>query len=468
MDTAPHRQPTTHHDAPAGRHRVDSRPVIVRHGLTGLAWLTLGAAAYTVGSSDPDGWGYSGTIALSALSAVFGCWVFWRDGGNRITAVGVYNLAFALFVGFAGLYLAVKAGSDNPGAPLFAAQAVCYFSHVTMWMLFWGTTVAPARRPHSPQVTVDGRTAGWAVTFGTALLAVAVTVALAAGHTTVLVMPAGFVGVLLLGVGLLLGPLGRRTLLCGAVLIAAFGIYFTYLFTGFGRIVIGTLALALLVVFAYRHTHRYAKTIIVGGAAPALLFLAALRAGGPGSTIDADGFGSAVSPFSSFAHLWQLDIWGYLPHAAGSTFWAAAVALVPRAMWPDKPVGFGSEIVPYLSPELAGTEHSAAALWHGEWLFNFGGWGLLVMIPVIGLAVRGIDRLLIRAAARPLTTPASLAGFVAAILAMVGLFDLLWVGSFTYMTRTGSRLVVLVLLLVAVGWMHRRHVEPDDSRDVRA
>lgn len=440
-----------HAAGPAAGPRNGKSP----HRFVGLVWLGLGAACVALGPVTPDSWGRDEILALSLLATVFGGWVFWYHGGTRITAVGIYNLAFAVFVGFSGLYHAMTAATNDPGVPLSTVVIVCYFGHVTTWLLFWS---GDAPSPPTPAAPADARTAWWAVKYGCCLLVLAVATSIEVSQPIPLLDSAGFVGVLLLGAGLLRGPLGRWTLLCGVIVAVAFAVYFIYLFSGFGRIVVGTLALALLVVLSHRDRRRLTKAVTFLGAAPVLLFLAGLRAvdpGSPGFAADPDGFKSAVSPIHAFAQLLNLNANGLLPHGEGVTFFNASVALIPRALWPDKPVGFGTDLVPLLSPELVGTGHSSAALWHGEWLFNFGLPGLALMIPVTGLAVRGIDRILAWASSRHLTTPHAMGAYVAALLAAVGLFDVVWVGSFTYMARTGARLLVLAVLVLAVGWLSR-------------
>ncbi|WP_130400145.1 hypothetical protein [Micromonospora violae] len=421
--------------------------------LLGLAWLGLGVACLLVQPNPSAAWDRDGTLAMSFLATLFGAWVFWRDGGRRITAVGLYNLAFAFFVGFSGLYQTVKAWTLDPGIPLFTAVAICYFAQVVTWLLFWSGD--GSRRQPTNAGQADGRTAGWAVKSGLILLVLAVAMATVAPDSMPVANPIGFVGVVLLAVGLLRGPMAHHTFLWGVVLLIAFAVYFTYLFTGFGRIVVGTLALALLVMSAHSGQRSYTKLLILGGAAPALLFLAGLRAtasqGSP-FTVDQDGFGSAISPLRAFAQLLALDEVGLLPRGWGETFANAAVGLVPRAMWEGKPIGFGADLVALLSPELVGTGHSAAALAHGEWLYNFGVLGLGLMVPVVGLAVRFIDRLLAWATSSPLTTPYAVGAYAGAIIIAVGLFDLLWVGSFTYVVRGGGRLLVLAAVILVIGW----------------
>ncbi|NGM11412.1 hypothetical protein [Verrucosispora sioxanthis] len=433
--------------------RVTRRPTsILRRGFVGSTWLVAGALCFVLDGVESAGWPRQGALVLSALSALFGLWVFWRDGACRITAVGLYHLAFALFVGFSGLYQVARAWSDAAGASLFPALAICYFVQVTTWLLFWSGLGIPDLPPDAGQA--DGRTAGWAMRCGAVLLTLAVAGSTMIPGSVPLVNSAGFIGVLLLSAGLLGGPM-RRWLPLGAVVIGvAFAIYFIYLFNGFGRLVLGALALALLVIAAHRDRRRLTKSLVLLGAAPVLLFLAGLRASDASASpgVEEDGFESAVSPLHSFAQLLDLHAMGSLPMAMGETFLNAAVGLIPRAIWPEKPVGFGADLVPFLSPELAGTAHSEAALWHGEWLFNFGLPGLALMIPVTGLVVRAIDWLLLRASSKPLDRPSAVGVYAGTILAAVGLFDLVWVGSFTYVVRTGGRLLVLLAVLLLLAW----------------
>ncbi|MFV2100787.1 hypothetical protein [Micromonospora sp. LOL_024] len=427
---------------------------VLGRGLVGLTWLAAGAVCFLLDGQQTAGWARQGALGLSALAALFGMWVFWRDGASRITAVGLYHLAFAVFVGFSGLYQVAWAWSDAPGVPLLTALAICYFAQVVTWLLFWSGIGRPDLPPDAAQA--DGRTAGWAMRCGAVLLTLAVAGSSMASGSLPLANAAGFIGVLFLATGLLRGPMRRWLPLCAVVIGIAFATYFIYLFNGFGRIVLGALALALLVMSAHRDRRRLTKSLVLLGAGPVLLFLAGLRASGASASpgVEEDGFESAVSPLHSFAQLLDLHAMGLLPSALGETFLNAAVGLVPRAAWPEKPAGFGADLVVFLSPELAGTGHSEAALWHGEWLFNFGLLGLVLMIPVTGLVVRGLDRLLLVASSKPLVGPYPVGAYVGTVLLAVGLFDLVWVGSFTYVVRTGGRLLVLIAvpLVFALAW----------------
>ncbi|SCF33243.1 hypothetical protein GA0074696_4526 [Micromonospora purpureochromogenes] len=422
----------------------------------GLGWIAAGISALGVESfavtAHPQ---HSATLLLSALALLFGLWVFLADGGMRITAVGVYNFSFALFVGFAALYSELKAGPGGAPVPILPGLTLCYFLHVSTWLLFWSRL---RRRPESEPVRADPALSRWALRWGITLLALGVVLSLAfpSRYHHLLIDSAGFVGVVLLGLGLLPGRRRRRRLVYGLVPAAGFGLYYAYLFNDFGRIVLGSLGFALAMILANRgRGRRHVKVWVLAVAAPAVFVLGQIRATSIVDNPDADGLGSVVTPFRDFTRLLELNAMGVLPKGWGETFWAAAVTLVPRAMWPEKPDGLGAALVPILSPEMVGTGHTHAALSFGEWLINFGLVGLVLMVPITGLTLRWIDRAVDRVAARPLTTPRRLLGYTAGVLVVVGMVDLMWVGTSTYVSRTGCRLLVLLLLFVLVAWRHR-------------
>ncbi|WP_346535161.1 hypothetical protein [Micromonospora sp. DPT] len=424
--------------------------------LAGLGWLCLGCVPLVLDSLTAiEDRRYYGTMVFAVLALFFGIWVFWRDGGPRITVVGTYNLGFALFVGFAAAYHALR--ETSPELPLFRAVTLCYFVHVLTWLLFWS---APSARPAtSPVLRVDPAVSRWAVRWGLALLTLAVLLQLSLPEQDkhIIINAAGFVGVVLLSVGLLRTPLRKPPLVYGLVPVAGFAVYCTFLFDGFGRIVVGSLGLALAAVLIDRSGRgRHVKVAILALTPVAVLVLARIRAAAPVESVvdnanrDIDGLYSVVWPLRDFAQLLSMNDLGVLPRAWGGTFYAAAVFLVPRAVWPDKPLGLGAELVPFLSPEMVGTNQSDAALFFGEWLFNFGVVGLALMIPAAGLAIQYLDRLARRITSVPLMTPRTVLAYVTGIVLTVGFFDVIWVGAATFAGRTGCRLLVLAALLLII------------------
>jgi hypothetical protein len=424
-------------------------PLAVDRGqaLMFVSWLAGGIFALLSGVMDPGKSGDRTALWLSLLSLAFGVWLFWTHGERRITAAGLWGFAFALFVGFAGLYsLSVPTASHTGLTPTLIAA---YFGQIVMWGLFWTRPAHPAAQKRWP---IDPSVARWGIVVGSLILVVSSAAGGRFGEETdIVVDAAAFASIVLLSASLLLlrgEVLGVwRLILAGA----AFGIYAIFLFSGFGRLILGSLGLALGVLMSKQLPGRTLKAILLLATVPTLEILARTRVEftaslNPNQLDTVSGFESVVGPLASFGEL--LSRRGQLPLGLGSTFWAAGVSMIPHGLWSGKPEGFGAVLVPYLSPALVGTGHSDAALSHGEWLFDFGLVGLVLMVPVLGWIVRMSDRWLEAANSRPTSTRRHLISLVAATIVACGLPDLLWGGTFTYVSRAGPRLLVLGFILL--------------------
>ncbi|MDQ7908203.1 hypothetical protein RB614_27125 [Phytohabitans sp. ZYX-F-186] len=441
------------------------------------AWYAVGVVGLLLGIGDPAQAHERPILVLSCASLLFGLWVFWRHGGTRLTGIGIYNYAFALFVGFAGLHLLYFVDYAAEGS-LMRALAWCYFGHVTTWLLFWsgrserpGTSERPARaerpgtsegpagteQPHGTErrgraarPSVDPVPAvPWGVTWiGLALVVGAALASLKLdGSARHLGQAAGFVGAVLAATGLLRDL--RRPPLIGC-LVAAGGFLVAFATSNsFARLTLGSLGLALTFVVAQRLRTPLVKLAVVLGSAPMLFTFGvmrkeAVREAVPGVYVaSSTGLESVASPLRDFGVLLDYYHAGLIEPHWGYTFWVAVVSLVPRSLWPGKPDGFGAELTKLLNPGLAQSGHSDAALFQGEWLFNFGIAGLILMIPVVGLAVRAVDSFLEWSTRRPLASRHALLACTTAIIVAAGLPDLMWVGTFTFAVRAGMRLLVL-------------------------
>jgi hypothetical protein len=246
-----------------------------------------------------------------------------------------------------------------------------------------------------------------------------------------------------------------------------FLLYAIYIFRGFGRLTLVALGFALALAAAQRMPAGLIKLGVLAAATPALIILSRLRVEftaslNPNQTSDVTGFESVASPLLRFSQLIDLVQGGFLHLKLGETFFSSAVALFPRALWPSKPVGLGAELAAIFRPDAIGTGQSEFALFHGEWLYNFGVIGLVVMIPVVGLSAGALNKWLVLASDRPLNSRAHLIGLVAAVVAASGLPDLLWGGTDTYVARAGERLVVLlVVYILFVRPLTHRTRQPD-------
>jgi hypothetical protein len=140
------------------------------------------------------------------------------------------------------------------------------------------------------------------------------------------------------------------------------------------------------------------------------------------------------------------------PLGPDSMFLATATGFVGTTL-----LGFGAELVPFISPRMVGTGHSEAALFFGEWLFNFGLPGLLIMVPVAGTAMRGLDQLLARAMCLPLDSRSAIVRYTTALVATAGVMDLMWVGTFGYTSRIVFRLLILAALFAVFAGGQSQH-----------
>jgi len=84
---------------------------------------------------------------------------------------------------------------------------------------------------------------------------------------------------------------------------------------------------------------------------------------------------------------------GAVPYAKGSTFVEALEALVPRIIWPDKPVHAGSPAIVSNYSGLEFNEFTSVGVGQVmEFYINFGRWGVLLGFLGFGLIIRWLDQ----------------------------------------------------------------------------
>lgn len=83
---------------------------------------------------------------------------------------------------------------------------------------------------------------------------------------------------------------------------------------------------------------------------------------------------------------------GNKEYAYGETLWFALIALIPRAVWPNKPaVGGGGDIVSDYTGIMFAEQTSVGAGQVLEFFVNFGTWGVVFGFIVLGSAMRQFD-----------------------------------------------------------------------------
>ncbi|MFC9335687.1 hypothetical protein [Arthrobacter sp. NPDC057009] len=390
-------------------------------------------------------------FTLGALGILFCASGFWADGKQRITAPGIALFTAGLFIFFPGCALLFDKGLGLSDVSLVPALNIAFVTHLLWYYLAWKP------RPQTEVVVqpVDPKVAQWGMWMGLLMLGSAV----AASQTSLAANPfvegAAYLGIVLFALSALRRE--KKIVFVYVVIGLAFLAYMEFIFSGFGRIKLGSLALALALLASHRWGKRAVKAGLLVGIVPGLAYLAASRAEftatlNPNQADNVTGLGSVIGPAARFAQLLDMNTAGELTYTWGQTFFSSLVSMVPREVWPTKPVGFGAELADLFRPDLAGSGHSELALFYGEWVYGFGVLGLVLMVPVYGWFVNRLDGLLVNRQPTAVSTISGLLMLATVTILGASIVDLLWGGTFTYASRVGPRLIIIAALWAAFGW----------------
>ena len=426
-----------------------------------LSWLLLVWCAF----QSPR----SAVMASSLMHTAFGIAVFVSHGGSRMTVTGLYFLASAVFVGLAGLGVALYLPSSLD-VMLKTSVLGSFSANLLIYTLFGHASQKrvdiEALKAESPRV-VRYEWFGW---LGVSLIILGLALIPGPDAVRAIWQSAGFMGtVLVFVVGIehwTQGVLMRHVRWLVAASIAAW-IFVTLFFSGSGRLIVASIGISILLLVSNMRPRTWYKWLMVFALVPSLILGGLVRAyrelggtiySGKVSTSDlvisGTGLGSIYGPIDIFAELVRVRSQSpdRIPMRYGQTFVEALMGPIPRPLWPDKPYGFGTQITEWLVPHLVGV-HSFAATAYGEWYVNFGWAGLGLGAVVIGGVLLWMDVRLVRAVrerGRDFWAYARAVGW--GVLA-AGIADYVWVGLFTYVGRSGIRVaffwgVVLVALLL--------------------
>jgi len=378
---------------------------------------------------------------------------YWRDGGRRISAPGVYMIASGLFIYFPAMYLYFDDPMIHGRVDYVAAVNIAYWSQLVLYFFFW-----EPRPLRDGQVSVmeDRNVTTWGMWMGVSLVAAGVVLVGTPLSSYGFDDGAAFAGIALLAVSSFRRGY-RLTVFAYGLIAILFLVYMQFVFAGFGRLQIGALGIAIAAAVTHRWKGRTVKLALLLAFPPVLSYLAASRVAftgaiNPNQSASVTGLESAIAPFVRFAEVLPLEASSQIVNTGFHTFFAAAVALVPRQLWPDKPIGLGAELGDFFRPDLMGRGHSEAALFHGEWVFAFGFLGLVAFVPVMGLFVMWLDNVAQGVSAKSSTNRLDLLKIVALLVLAASIADLIWGGAFTYTSRVGPRLICLAAVFLLFGW----------------
>jgi hypothetical protein len=431
-----------------------------------LAWVAVGIAVLLAESLTYGLYAWQASvIVLSALSLALGLVGFYA-GGGQISAMNIWSFSFALFVGFAGIYIITNYQAGIRVPYLLTAVAIAYFGQVVTVYCFWVNPMKTSTERTLPVATSEVSRLG--IFRGAALFTAAFLLSLRYSGN-ILANSATFAGGVLLSTSMFLRPAKTvgttvRVIICLVMLV----LNARYVFNGFGRLQLGAFGLAIAIAASTRFKGRTVKIAILVVSIPVMLYFAHHRVAYTASLNSAQspnvtGFESVVSPLYFFSSLLEMHFDGQLALHYFSTMRATLTLWIPHRVWSGKPPGFGALLGNLFFPQLQGTGFSTYALFQGEWLYSFGLAGLVAMVPFVGLSIRWLQNRLTPMFTRNVNAKRELLRLTVAIVFIAGLPDLLWGGTFNYLSRALFRAVILAVV-VSFPALKRFHISPETRR----
>lgn len=421
----------------------------------GAAVVVFAAEGYRSG----DAARYDTILALGVISAAFGVRVFYGHGGGRITTLGLFNFAAVLFVGYAAIAEALDPQRRTDASYVTAAVTLALSVQVVITLLAWSRAAPGADEPLGYLGDERGRRL---TLIGISALS-GLFVAQRAGlplATTGLADGAASCAVLLVAVGLLLRENTR--LVSGRLVLVAgtFAAYALLFHQGTGRLRLVALACGIAILTTARFPSRILKLVTVAVTPPAIWWLAQDRLAlqeslAAGSSQGRSGLESMISPILVLGQLLEAQAHGF-GLAWGSNFLSLPVSLAPDWLTGGAgPGALGYELVRVTAPGRYRSGYSVAGTAPAEWVYNFGLFGIVLMVPVMVWLLQTLDRGL-RVA---LTDPDRLIRLVVLVMLAGGIADLVWSGFHTWGARTIARLPLLLIAAVLLD-RHRSMLAP--------
>lgn len=388
--------------------------------------------------------------ALVALA--FSTWGFIRQGGVLLNASSIYSYATALFLAFPAVYAGL---GDGPSVTQIRTDILVGSLSLSVALQAGvllvcdpGPRGVNCAKPGAAPSTVRRFTLIGAI-FGSAVLARRNDLDLGIGLSTSL----GVLAVLLCA-DVALRVDAHYRVLGGVALVGCSLGYYDLLFVGFGRLSLGALTCAVALIASIGLRTYIPKAAILLATAPAVAFLvqeriAFLEQIRVSSVNAKEGIESLVGPYVSLCKILQAAVDGRISPTLGSSIWATATFWIPRDYWASKPMGFGAEIIPITQIRLIlAPGYSDAATVVGEMIWNLGAF-VFVGAAALVLWLRMLDRIVMRIALQPgrFAGPVGTAKRLLVVLLVSGVLNLVWGGTFTYVTRFFGAAALLIAAL---------------------
>lgn len=422
------------------------------HGLN-LMWLVTAYTATVLGATLDHSWPTTQSLlGPSIVLSLSGAWGFFVAGKKVVNASSIASFGVLIFGGFAGIYTGLDLNSLRAMSivpEILAALSFLFFFQLLI--------IHRALRKPSSELVSDpdlNRSRNWKGRAFFALAIFGLSLLGAAASLGTVVAPMAILGIWMAADSFFSSRQAVPVILGGLVLLAMCWCYWTFIFHGFGRLIIAVIACGIASIATLHFRSSLIKVALLCGAAAALPMLVTARLEfleeSRGTTpAESEGIGSVVGPLVSFGRLIDASLNSMFSPAWGKTYFDAVTLWIPREIWPSKPRGFGADMVFITQPHLAAsTTFSDAAIFGGELVWNFGILGTAIAIPIIVYLLSRLDKLY---RGIHILDDGWNAFFLRLMIiaASASVLNFVWAGSNLYVGRLQVLFFVLVVLFLA-------------------
>ncbi|ACF14595.1 hypothetical protein Ctha_2143 [Chloroherpeton thalassium ATCC 35110] len=122
----------------------------------------------------------------------------------------------------------------------------------------------------------------------------------------------------------------------------------------------------------------------------------------------------------------------------GESYLATIFFWIPRNLWPNKPVGFGKQMVKWIQPNLYHTNHSLAGNYVAEAVANYGYFGYILAIAMIYIVIKLMSYYV---------KSNNIYKIIIAVIYIVSIPDLIWGGFFSFFVRATLSSMFCVVII---------------------
>lgn len=415
-----------------------------------LVWIFLAAIAWGWTLSSPMKGIASAIVFTCVLSILAGVRAFIGHGEGTVTVTGLYGLSTSMFVGYSGLILVDQTSLQSLLKELSLASVFGLTAQIATIALAWGK---PNRFHHEPFRT-SKLGADWLARIGLCALVLSILVDIALPQLGFWAESAAFTAISVTAAGLIFRDNVRLFSWQTAVILALVLLYSEFFHSGSGRLRIVALACSVAVILTARFPLRRLKVAIVAAIPLAIGWLASMRLElqeslSTGSSAGRTGLESMTAPLEVFSLMVKSIMEHRFVPEYGYNLLSVIATLIPKSIWPNKPMALGYELVQFVSPERYGDGlFSTAATSTGEGVFNFGWLGIPVVIVFAASVLRLLDSAMIKRLRDYTPTVLSVLGIVLIAILAGAVADYTWSGVHTYIARMIARIPVFILIIV--------------------